>query len=418
MTSDADDAAARRSDASPASGAEAVTLTVAGDAWAALYREVAAEVVAALGDAMTRADGRLLELHHVGSTAVPGLTTKPTLDLMGRLACWPLDAAALDRLAARGFRDRGEHGIPGRHFLTRGGHDVHLHLWRPEDHGLARHLAFRDLLSEDARVRAGYGALKRQLVETHAGAREAYVDGKDGWVRETTERAERRRVQRLGFGPVRRLARVTADALRSDLPFGAWALGGGWAVDLALERPRRAHDDVDVVVDRAGAAAWMSHLAGAGVRFRLSDAAGTETWEAGRPLPNGFARVQARVGPLVAPSPASAATDDAGPAFWDLALEERPPDAWVLRTDRAVRRPITEAVVVLPLGDELERGIPALAPEIALLCKARLSSRPPGVAKDEADLRDVVPILAPEARAWLRSALTREPAHPWADHLT
>lgn len=44
-------------------------------AWAARFEAEAARVADAL-------DGALIEIHHIGSTAVPGLDAKPVIDMM------------------------------------------------------------------------------------------------------------------------------------------------------------------------------------------------------------------------------------------------------------------------------------------------------------------------------------------------
>lgn len=406
-------------------------LVVAAASWGRRYREAAAELANALGDAMRDPDGRLLEAHHVGSTAVPGLAAKPTLDLMARLASWPLDERGRIALARLGYVDHGEHGLPGRRFLTRGGHDVHLHLLAPDSGRLRPHLAFRDLLLRDAAARDRYAALKRRLVAAHDGTRRAYVGGKDEEVRRLSEAATRRAPGRSGFAPVTDLAGRVAAAGVDDggtvtggdpagvagVADGAWAIGGGWALDLAIGRVTRAHDDVDVVLARDGADAWMAAVAANGVTFRAGHRAGGGPWRPGDPLPTDPPRLDARAGPLIAASPAWA-PDGVAPIFWDVAVEPRPSGAWILRTDPEVTLPVATAIVRRPLpGGTPGRAVPALAPEVVLACKARLSGRGAEEGKDLADLEAVLPLLDAGARAWLRTALSRPPAHPWTARL-
>jgi hypothetical protein len=71
-----------------------------------------------------------------------------------------------------------------------------------------------------------------------------------------------------------------------------------------------------------------------------------------------------------------------------------------------------EIRVTRPFGELIRRtpgGVPYLAPEIALLFKAK-HARP----KDVHDFTGVLPLLDPAARAWLSSALERvHPGHAW-----
>jgi GrpB-like predicted nucleotidyltransferase (UPF0157 family) len=112
--------------------------------WRERYRRVATELRELVGG-----DRPLTRLHHVGSTAVPGALAKPTLDLMAPASRWPLAPATVAALAALGYVDHGEHGLPGRRYFTRGGHAVHLHVVDPGSGHLERHLALRDLLRDD-----------------------------------------------------------------------------------------------------------------------------------------------------------------------------------------------------------------------------------------------------------------------------
>lgn len=416
-----DDTFSRPSGPAPTTG-QRVTLVASTGVWADRYADAARDIADALGDAITSADGRLLELHHAGSTAVPGLPAKPTLDLIGRLASWTLDEEAVERLRGRGYVDHGEHGLTGRRFFTRGGHDVHLHLWAPEGDGLARHLAFRDLLLDDSDVRSAYGALKRRLVEEHRGDREAYVDGKAAFVQRWTETAVRRRQERLGFAPVHGLLDHVTSAMTQPLAAGAWAIGGGWALDVALGRVLRPHDDVDVVLDRTVATDWIDDVVSNGVSIRTVAEASPRTESVARtpgsPLPEEVRRLSARSGPLTAPSPFAKLHDDTDPTFWDVVVERRRAGRWILRTDPAVTRAVERAIVVRPIpGGQPGATVPILAPEVVLLCKARLSGRQPGDAKDEDDLIATLPTLGDDARMWLRSALERPPRHPWAERL-
>ena len=166
--------------------------------WRERYRAAASGLRALVGG-----DRPLLRLHHVGSTAVAGLAAKPTLDLMAPAARWPLDRESVAALAALGYVDHGEHGLPGRRFFTRGGHEVHLHVVDPASGHLQRHLALRDLLRSDPDARERYARRKRELVQRHAGDRAAYLAGKAALVRELEAQALNRRPGRSGGAPRR-----------------------------------------------------------------------------------------------------------------------------------------------------------------------------------------------------------------------
>src|SRR5258705_1255309 len=92
----------------------------------------------------------LVVVHHIGSTAVPGLAAKPIIDLMPLVT----DLADLDRqrrqIEALGYAWHGELGIAGRRYCTLcddGGVRVaHVHFFRADSPQAERHIAFRDYL--------------------------------------------------------------------------------------------------------------------------------------------------------------------------------------------------------------------------------------------------------------------------------
>ncbi|MTV25931.1 GrpB family protein [Nitriliruptoraceae bacterium ZYF776] len=131
-------------------------------------------------------------VEHVGSTAVPGLQSKPIVDLLGPVR--DLDAAddAAATLAAANWElVPPEADIrPWRrfHVLPRAGaRAAHLHLIA-HDHPRCREmLVFRDHLRRDRRTAAAYGRLKERLARDHVLDREAYTRAKAAFVDEVLE---------------------------------------------------------------------------------------------------------------------------------------------------------------------------------------------------------------------------------------
>ena len=159
-------------------------------AWPGGFERAAVGLRAALG-------GNLVALHHVGSTAVPGLAAKPIIDILPVVRDRRLvDEAALVRL---GYRPRGERGLPGRLYFVRdvgGRRTHHVHVYEEGDPAVARHLAVRDHLRARPDEARRYAALKRALVRRHGGDRELYAEGKAPFVAEIQRRALARRADR------------------------------------------------------------------------------------------------------------------------------------------------------------------------------------------------------------------------------
>ena len=134
---------------------------------------------------LLKAAGLVVVLEHVGSTAIPGLTAKPVLDILGG---YPEGASVADYVGAltkAEYVHRGEQGIPGREFFRRGNpRSYHLHLTVIDGPFWRDHLTFRNRLRADESLRDAYAALKRDLVVRFPREREAYIDGKAPFVKE------------------------------------------------------------------------------------------------------------------------------------------------------------------------------------------------------------------------------------------
>jgi GrpB-like predicted nucleotidyltransferase (UPF0157 family) len=135
-----------------------------------------------------------LRLEHIGSTAIPGLSAKPVIDI---LAGVPPKANRTPYIAAfrqLGYEHRGSYGVPGRNYFVRGSprsHHVHMVSWSS---ALWRdHIAFRDYLREHPDVAREYDVLKRQLAVTFADDKPAYTNAKAPFVRAVLRDAQRAR---------------------------------------------------------------------------------------------------------------------------------------------------------------------------------------------------------------------------------
>ena len=131
----------------------------------------------------------LVQVHHIGSTSVPGLAAKPIIDLMPLVT----SLAELDQrqyqIEELGYRWLGELGIPGRRYCSltdeNGVRLAQLHFFEAASTQVARHIAFRDYLRHHPEVAASYEAEKRRAQRLHPGDVHAYTDEKAKWVRET-----------------------------------------------------------------------------------------------------------------------------------------------------------------------------------------------------------------------------------------
>jgi GrpB-like predicted nucleotidyltransferase (UPF0157 family) len=139
----------------------------------------------------------LVDVHHIGSTSVPGLSAKPIIDMMPEV----LNLDVLDdfnlAMEGLGYIVMGEFGIPGRRFYMKGLIDRthHVHAFERGSEGLNRHLAVRDFLRDHFDEAAAYADLKMKLAAQFPHDNDGYCDGKHDFVQQLERRALRWRSQ-------------------------------------------------------------------------------------------------------------------------------------------------------------------------------------------------------------------------------
>jgi GrpB-like predicted nucleotidyltransferase (UPF0157 family) len=125
-------------------------------------------------------------VHHVGSTAVPGLAAKPCVDMIAGVRDLEESRAAFAPLDAHRYVHTPHRPSIAHHFskpsprldeLTHG-----LHLTEPGSDLWRERLVFRDALRADPALAGEYGALKVELARKHPHGVRAYTDGKRAFV--------------------------------------------------------------------------------------------------------------------------------------------------------------------------------------------------------------------------------------------
>ena len=160
--------------------ADIVTLVPQDPCWAAMAKAEAARLASAVAPVP-------LEIHHIGSTAIPGVPAKPIVDLLGVAP----SLAALDRvrdaIEALGYDWRGEYGLVGRRYCTlsdpeTGVRRIHLHAYGNGAPSILRHLAFRDHLRANPALAADYAGVKARCAARHPFDGHAYTRCKSAWI--------------------------------------------------------------------------------------------------------------------------------------------------------------------------------------------------------------------------------------------
>lgn len=126
-----------------------------------------------------------VELHHFGSTAVPGLAAKPVIDMIALVDDLDAPIAALVQRGGYQYPPAFNATLTHRRFFcypTAAHRTHHLHL--VDERGeLERRLRFRDRLRADPALAGEYVALKRTLAERYRQDREAYTEAKSEFIK-------------------------------------------------------------------------------------------------------------------------------------------------------------------------------------------------------------------------------------------
>ena len=133
----------------------------------------------------SKEDGLTLQIHHIGSTAVPGLKAKPIVDML--LVVKDLQAfdSCKGALEECGFIWCGERFPGGRYLYGKedGRVQCHLHVApAPLTQRSGAVIAFRDALRQNDELRDEYSTLKVKLAVECGEDRGAYNQGKTAFV--------------------------------------------------------------------------------------------------------------------------------------------------------------------------------------------------------------------------------------------
>lgn len=339
------------------------------------------DLLSALG-ALT-AGGVLEHIQEVGAAAI---LDDPSLPLDIALAAWPfpLEPPACHALYQLGFVDlpgfAGGSEIRFRHAVR----PIQLFICAAGTSTWANHLLLRDYLRAVPKAHAHYAARRfqwsqsRELFQVKADFFAALLPAAQAWWIDTT-----------GFTPLQVIA---TELDGCGLP---WYFSSGWALDLFLGRVTRLHHDVDVILDYADQLKLRAHLSGRGWQFispyekRFS------------PLPE-FMRLE---------PPRHQFHAHRGEEFIDFLLSPIHGEVWHYRRQPEIVRHIRHMALTSP------QGWLYLAPELVLLYKS-VNTSGQERSKDQLDVKNVLPALDDEQRAWLRWALlATTPSHPWLAQL-
>ena len=139
----------------------------------------------------------VLDIQHVGSTAIPGLPAKPIIDI--QIAAKSLEAMkviAIPALQKLGYEYWYDNSDSERMFFVKGmppfgeKRTHHVHIVEPTSKHWVGKIAFRDYLISHLEVAKEYELLKMELAQKHAFDREDYTSAKADFVNKVLRLAQ------------------------------------------------------------------------------------------------------------------------------------------------------------------------------------------------------------------------------------
>ena len=146
--------------------------------WEELFQKTQLELLQSLGT-------DVIDVQHIGSTAIKGIVSKPILDIAVILN--EPDAINFDKMAEQGYVYCGEAGVSGRYFFAkyRNGNlsTHHIHCYKPDNQNLWEVIAFRDYLTDHPDYATQYNDLKLHLAQTYPKDRVRYTNEKTAFIK-------------------------------------------------------------------------------------------------------------------------------------------------------------------------------------------------------------------------------------------
>lgn len=125
-----------------------------------------------------------VQIHHIGSTAIPHIYAKPIIDILPIVKNLTLVDALNKQFEALGYTCMGEYGISGRRYYwkSKEKRTHHIHLFEEGSPQIERHLLFKDFLIANPDFAQAYSLVKRNLAEVFPQDIENYLNGKSSFV--------------------------------------------------------------------------------------------------------------------------------------------------------------------------------------------------------------------------------------------
>jgi GrpB-like predicted nucleotidyltransferase (UPF0157 family) len=122
--------------------------------------------------------GGIIEIFHIGSTAVNGLYAKDCIDLLGVVKDIAEVSTLKQSITDLGYVHKGEYGITGREYFSKKQRKVHFHIYQSGDVNVEKHLNFVKVMQGNISLIAELNMIKQTLHTKYPNDKESYQNEK------------------------------------------------------------------------------------------------------------------------------------------------------------------------------------------------------------------------------------------------
>lgn len=136
----------------------------------------------------------LVDIQHVGSTAIPNLKAKPIVDIAVAVRNLEDVLKYVDELKEYGYEFRGNAGVEGRYFFAKGSPENRTHYLHTEPINSSNwetHIFFRDYLIDHPELIKEYEKIKEELALKYPEERAKYTAGKNEFITNVLKKARK-----------------------------------------------------------------------------------------------------------------------------------------------------------------------------------------------------------------------------------
>lgn len=153
--------------------------------WKDMYKEESEKIENMLNDI-------IIDIHHIGSTAIPGIKAKPVIDILVEVKNIEGVDQYNHKMKELGYEAMGEYGIPKRRFFRKGENKRthHIHIFQTGNEEIERHINFKEYLIAHPDKAREYSKLKEKLSNKYTYDVKNYTNSKSDFIKEIDKKAK------------------------------------------------------------------------------------------------------------------------------------------------------------------------------------------------------------------------------------